>query len=86
MKTFKVNPGAAQLYLEYAAGKHGEKPFAVDEELCNLLKKLEGRALDLVKTTRKRVILRLPLALITFRENHEITLISLAKTMATQVE
>lgn len=86
MKTFKVNPGAAQLYLEYAMGKHEEKPFTVDAEFCNLLRKLEGKTLELVKTTRKRAILRLPLEFITFRDNHEITLISLAKTMVTQAE
>jgi len=86
MKSYEVKSGAAQLYLEYAAGKHEEKPFTVDEEFCNLLRKLEGKALELVKTTRKRVILRLPPELITFRENHEITLVSIAKTMATQVD
>lgn len=77
MKRFRVKRGAAKRCL---AG------MAVDNALYELVRKLEGRVLEFVQENRDEVILRLPPELITFRGTHNITLISLPRTMVAPAE
>lgn len=77
MERFRVKRGAAEQCLAK------EK---ADSTFYELVKRLEGRALEFVQAKDNEVILRLPPELITSYENHVITLISLPRTMVVPAE